>query len=81
MNAAVDAGLARAIFDMLSPSGGLQHLQLLTSRKNGRYTTYFGFLETLISWFSQDWICERRRSGDDTPVVEIRELSCHKLAS
>ncbi len=75
VNAAVDAGLARAIFDMLSPSGGLQHLQLLTSRKSGRYTTYFGYLETLLSWFSRDWICERRRSGDDTPVVEIRGLS------
>ena len=43
-NAAVDAGLARAIFDRLvsSPSGGLQHLQLLIRRTQGRYAPATG---------------------------------------
>ncbi|KAK3897356.1 hypothetical protein C8A05DRAFT_19859 [Staphylotrichum tortipilum] len=82
VNAAVDVDLARAIFDRLiassSPgsSGSLEHLRLLIRRKAGRYAPAsddwrFG---ELLSWFARDWICERRRrSGDDTPVVEIRE--------
>ncbi|KAG7284928.1 hypothetical protein NEMBOFW57_009543 [Staphylotrichum longicolle] len=78
-NAAVDANLARAIFDRLTapPGGSLERLRLLVRRKQGRYAPAsdddrFG---DLLRWFARDWICERRKSGrDNTPVVEIREL-------
>ena len=77
-NAAVDAGLALAIFDRLtlSPGSGLQHLQLLIRRTEGRYApaSYDGRFRELLSWFARSWICERRNSGNNTPVVEIREL-------
>lgn len=33
-----------------------------------------GRFKGLLAWFARDWICERRKSGDNnTPVVEIRE--------
>ena len=79
-NAAVDAGLARAIFDMLSPSGGLQHLRLLTKRKRGGYVSGSGQFGFLLAWFGRDWICERRKSGANMAAVETREIdSPHTL--
>ncbi|KAG7286733.1 hypothetical protein NEMBOFW57_009045 [Staphylotrichum longicolle] len=78
-NAAVDAGLARAIFDLISSTrgGGLQHLQLLPERKAGRYApgVYDRLFQDLLRWFARSWSCERRSSGPD--VVEIRELHSH----
>ena len=74
-NAAVDANLARAIFDMSSPGGGLQYLELQTWRKMGFHTIPVndGQLYNILEWFSRDWICERRRSGDNISVAEVRE--------
>jgi hypothetical protein len=74
-NAAVDAGLACAIFDMLSPSGGLQHLRLLTWRKRSPYVLGSGQFDLLLAWLGRNWICERRKSGDNMAVVETREIS------
>ncbi len=77
-NAALDADLALAIFDRLtaSLSDSLEHLQLLIRRKQGRYAPASddGRFSDLLSWFAREWTCERRNSGDNTPVVEIREL-------
>ncbi len=66
-NAAVDADLARAIFDRVAaaPRSKLEHLRLLVRRKEGRYAPAsldwrFG---CLLNWFARDWICERRGGG------------------
>ena len=84
-NAAIDAGLARGVFDLTShPDGGLQHLQLLIEHKVDPYFWGMyhcdGRFQALLAWFARDWICERRKSGDNTPVVEIRERNPRRTA-
>ncbi|KAK4450541.1 hypothetical protein QBC34DRAFT_402832 [Podospora aff. communis PSN243] len=75
-NAAVDASLARAIFNIISPHHqGLQRLSIGTSLKNGPYsraTVTSGFFR-LLRWFAREWSCEWKCSSSGEPTVEIRE--------
>lgn len=77
-NAAIEAGLARSIFDLLSPPGSsLQHLQLVTQHMTGRHPR--GWYDNdhrfhlLLRWLARSWICERRKRGHGARTVEIRE--------
>lgn len=75
-NAALDAGLSRAIFDLVgAPNGRLQYLELVPQILQTPSTPAFHWrFYNLLRWLAQPWVCERSIRGADPTHVETREM-------
>ncbi|KAK4447781.1 hypothetical protein QBC34DRAFT_449960 [Podospora aff. communis PSN243] len=76
-NAAVDATLARAIFELVSArNSGLQQLLLQTERKTGSYSVavYDSRFKDILRWFARSWVCGRKWEDGGVSSVEVMEL-------
>jgi hypothetical protein len=71
-NSAIDATLARSIFNLISSGGSLTYLRLEMHRKMGLSTqsSGIGFFESILRWFNRSWVCKRDARGR----VTVREL-------
>jgi hypothetical protein len=75
-NGALDATLARAIFDLISSNNNLSYLRLEMSRKMKRYAPQsrsYGTFDGLLAWFNRRWICRRHLGGEVDGQVTIRD--------
>ncbi len=82
-NAAIDAGLARAVFDVVAGSNGpLQHLQLLPRRMvtMDSPASYDSKFHTLVRWLTRSWVCDLPIRGADCTHLEVRELAPQETA-
>lgn len=76
-NAAVDATLARAIFEIISArNSGLQQLRLQTKREVSSYSVVVNAsrFRDILRWFARSWVCERKWDDRGASSVEVAEL-------
>ncbi|KAI0383309.1 hypothetical protein F5Y04DRAFT_279018 [Hypomontagnella monticulosa] len=68
INVAIDASLARSIYDTISPDGRLDRLELWSSEKWGQ-VDYERGLTTLLDWIRRSWFIEKDYRGE----LSVRE--------
>ncbi|KAL2075150.1 hypothetical protein VTL71DRAFT_92 [Oculimacula yallundae] len=65
-NAAVDATLAKAIFNLASAQGSLRHLKIVPVNNHEGYSvdqTFHGDFLSALRWFARPWQCARDAQG------------------